>query len=560
MPGYDFDVVRRDVTAAALYFSNFHFADRAVDYFRLDDPPSLVMHFWSLSVEEQFYVVWPLVLALVCWLFPRNWRWAGIAIIAVIVTLSFAANILLVHSNQPLAFFHTGTRCWQLGAGALLAALDPTRLRGPGKAISGLGWTGLAAIALSFVIYDVNMNYPGAWAVLPTVGAIAVIASATVSGAAPNPILLSRPLQWIGARSYSWYLWHWPVIVFLEARFPEAGQFASGAALVLSLAIAALVYKLIEDPVRKQQLWPASPGPTLAGAAASLAIIVGGGFATAQALAKFSSGPSEAILEHLKIARTDHGANYRDKCHLPYDATAQPECSYGQKGAAKRVVLFGDSHAAQWFAPLEVAAQAQGWQLDAWTKSSCPSIDISVWYRPRKALFAECDVWRSTILKVLTGSDKPDLVIIANLANYLGWIADRRTGQKLDKIQAGEAIETGLRATIGTLEKADIKVVVLRDTPVAFKSFGRCLELNGGAACDRPRTQAFQGAQLEASALAGHSDRVRVFDLTEHICNEATCPVMKDGKVIYIDSHHLTSSFAKSLSPQFEDILRWAEQ
>jgi peptidoglycan/LPS O-acetylase OafA/YrhL len=323
-----------DAVAALFYVANFRFATQAVEYFRpLGEAPSLVLHFWSLSIEEQFYIVWPLLLGMVAVAFPRRVARNAVLILGLVWLASLAAALAMVRYNQPLAFFHTGARCWQLATGGLLAAAHPLVATLSPRWRSLATWSGLAGIALSIVGFDDRLAYPGAWVLLPTLSTAAVIASGRA-----HHVLGLPALQWLGARSYSWYLWHWPLILTAVATFPEHSK-AALFSLPVSLAIAAVVYKYVENPIRHGERFMARPARTMAiGAAGAAAVLIAcGAFLVTSLLT-----PPTAMEVRLAAAASDLGRNYKDKCHLPFHEVTQLDCAYGTAHAPRRAVLFGD--------------------------------------------------------------------------------------------------------------------------------------------------------------------------------------------------------------------------
>ena len=221
MPGYARALFGREVASAALYLSNYQFAAKAVDYFHFDDPLSPVMHFWSLNVEEQFYIVWPLTLLGASLVLRQNPRATSLILLVTICLVSFTASAVLIRENQPLVFFHTETRCWELALGGLVAS-GSSRSVGL-RSCSAIGWLGLLVILASVASFNDAMTYPGPWALVPALATAAVLAAHETgrNTFSPASVLSALPFRWIGRRSYSWYLWHWPIIVFALALFPE---------------------------------------------------------------------------------------------------------------------------------------------------------------------------------------------------------------------------------------------------------------------------------------------------------------------------------------------------
>lgn len=552
-PSFLRETVARDVVSAALYFANYHFASKSVDYFRHEDPLSPVMHFWSLSIEEQFYIVWPVALLAIAVLAKKNKFGVWAVVLGLVWTSSFLFSVFIVTENQPVAFFHTGARVWQLATGGLIALGTFVPWRFSRRVASLVACAGIAAIASSIAAFSDSILYPGLWALAPTLGAASVVVSGVGQPSEIWPLrILGNPFfRWIGARSYSWYLWHWPVIVFAQ-QLAASEQMAAAMSVPISLAIASLVYAMLEDPVRRGALWNCPQRTSLVGAGAAIGITV-----AASAVftgSQFRSTASQVLVAQLKTASSDHGRNYADNCHLPYDVVTQPSCLYGDAAGQRRAVLFGDSHAAQWFAPLDAAARAARWKFQSWTKSSCPSVDIAVWYPPRKAAFTACDAWRSETVRALVRLP-PDVLFISNLTDYSGWILDKSNNAVLFNENARAVWRDGFRRLLALLVTSGLRVVVIRDTPTAYKSFAACIGTGGGTICDRPRDQALDPKSPDIEIAREFGSAVEILDLSDRICDFDTCPASRKDKVLYLDRHHLTASFTATMSDTFAELL-----
>jgi peptidoglycan/LPS O-acetylase OafA/YrhL len=553
MPAHLQPVLAKEVMYAAVYLANYYFASRAIDYFRQDDPPSLVMHFWSLSVEEQFYIVWPVLVLLAARFLRASLAKVLLVTLSAIAVASFAASLYWVPLNQPLAFFHGGTRAWQLAAGGILAVC--LRARAAPPAGPALAWGGLGVIVLSIVLLHDQMVYPGLRALLPVLGAAAVVAGGH-SQTGPQcgiRLLTARGMQWIGARSYSWYLWHWPALQIGQMVFPDA-LYVGPLALLASLAVANLAFAFIEEPIRRGRALTAGPIRTVLGAATASATICAA--AAALIIVPSVAAPAQAErLQWLRSASTDFGENYSNKCHLGVPVVEQPPCLFGKEGAKRRVVLFGDSHAAQWFEPLRRAAEQTGYGLHAWTKLSCPPIDAYFWYKPRRSPFNECRAWYENVMARLTGPDRPDVVFLSSLLDYSGWVlGSSGRGSILAGRDSEEEMRNGMLSTVRRLEAAGVTVVVIRDTPQAYLRYLRCLERQDGAACGRPRREALRTG-FDVAVAHQFSGRVRLLDVSDQICGPTLCPAAADGIVVYRDRHHLTATFAATFTPRFAEIL-----
>ena len=545
LPQYRLGWILDDTISAALFYSNVHFAAQAVDYFTLGQAPSPVLHFWSLSIEGQFYLLLPVFLLVICALFKTGKRNAAGAALALVFVLSFWANLAISDQDQTKAFFSIWARCWQFALGGLANFVRLPAKRSLGRTLSAMGLTGLA---LSIALFDDTLAYPGFYALFPSFGAAFVICG---GGAAP---LLSQPvMQWIGDRSYSLYLWHWPAILFASGDFAKQHMWAL---LPLSFAAAEIAYRYVETPLRRSRSGAPRPALVLAAGAAVQLFVAIAAVGAGHLMSRMSDAEAK-VARLIAFAEKDQGRNYELGCHLAYESSVIPDnCVFGDLGAEKTVVLFGDSHAAQWFEPLEAAASKNGWKLLAWTKSSCPSADVSVYYQPKKAVFRECDLWRQRALDRLRAL-RPSMVVLANSTFYSGWIADRQTAAPLNESDALKQLSGGLRSVALQLQESGSEIAVIQDTPRAAPDYRDCLSKKEAGACDRPRTEAISQPLFETDALAGLKN-VEFLNNNDHICGPRFCPLFSQGQLIYRDDHHLAAAYAKSFEPQFAELLRRA--
>jgi peptidoglycan/LPS O-acetylase OafA/YrhL len=548
-PGYSPGQLAREIMSAAIQLANFHFANDMIDYFQSENAASPVLHFWSLSVEEQFYMVWPPVLLGIGLYFGQNRGRAAIILLSLVWCASFAASFYITYDEQPFAYFSTWTRCWQLATGGLLAAGWQRVEQFPSRLRAAFAWLGLTAILVGIALLDEGFAYPGGWALLPTLGAAALIAG---FGAASPACLLRRGLsapvmQWIGERSYSWYLWHWPLLTLPRITYGDDVPYIELIAVPASFAIACAAYSWIETPIRKGKVFAVRPLPTLAAAGAGLAVVIAAGYLHMPAL--FLKDPEQANKVLLvEAASKDVPPHYKHKCHQRQKPKDQGQCLYGDTAAKRRIALFGDSHAAHWFAGLDPAAKQSGWALHVSTKAACPFADVVVLGKYSDP-YTECREWREHNLAKLVGSSRPDIVILSNyLSIYYQRLVDPASGRRLTPEQARETLKSGARKTIERLLAAGIDVVLIRDTPQANRNYQRCFIVNKSG-CARPRKQALPPADVEDMVAQEFAGRVKLFDFTDAICSGAECPITKDGVIVYRDSHHLTASFSTSLAP-----------
>lgn len=543
LPHYRLVGISYDAMAAAAFFANFHFADRAVDYFHLDDSASPLLHYWSLAVEEQFYLALPLAMALAAIRPLFGLRTAIVVLLAVIATVSFAASLVELGHSQPDAFFEPWFRAWQLACGGLVGVAFDRReacgaARGAGAAI------GLLAIVASILLLHDDMSYPGVWGLAPTLGTAALVFGVDAGGlSVPIRRVLEMPaMMVIGDMSYSLYLWHWPVAVFMAALWPSAtGATTILAGLAVSGLLASTAYFLVERPVHRMEL-----------PARGLWRVLGAGAVGVAAVAGATTLPSRtdpAVAALIAEAAADLGSNYKNGCHRDFDFTDQPDCRFGHPGGP-RVVLFGDSHAAQWFTPLVKAGEEAGWEVQAWTKTGCPTADVVIWYPRTRSVYEQCTEWRAARLRALM-DDPPDLVVLGNFADYHGWIFDEARGRDANRTTTEKLWSEGMVRTGKALVAAGIRVVELRDTPSMYASYKDCLSAGEWGACVRPRDDALAGMPsppVDSPLYIG-------LDLTDALCSAASCPAVIGGVIAYRDSNHLTASYAGSLYRHFLPLL-----
>jgi peptidoglycan/LPS O-acetylase OafA/YrhL len=554
--------ILHEAIATALYVPNLLFAWQGTNYLA-ETAASPYQHYWSLGVEEQFYLLWPLLL-LILWRLVRGSRRRLLIACAAIVVVSLVAEIVLTFESQPLAFFLLPTRAWELGIGGLLAIAGPALVRKlhPGIVAVG-GWAGLLAILLAAVFFNADTSFPGFAALLPVLGAAAVIFfGQQVVRFGPNSVLGIRPMQFIGLISYSLYLVHWPILVIAA----DAGggmqplPVAQGIGLVLlSIPLAWLLYRFVENPLRRpRRLTGRRPRRTLtlAAAASMVAVLVAVVAAPATANAPMSSDrvASQAATPRLDpqftgyvpsnltpsvaSAANDVPVIYSNGCHLDDLSTAVQNCAYGDTSSPVTMALLGDSHAAQWFPALQALAEKDHIRLEVYTKSSCPWVDITV--TNQSVPYTQCDTWRTAVLAHLAVS-KPQYVVLSSRAMTQQQIADGATAA---------VWAAGAKKTIGELP-ASSKAIVISDTPGFPETPGICLSknLDSTANCALPRSEALSSSWVDSEAAAATAAGAKVVNMDNYICGPTECGPIIGSTLVYRDSNHLTMTFVKELEP-----------
>ena len=550
LPPLRADAVADDLVAAGGYAMNWHLSAGAVDYFASGEDRPLD-HFWSLAVEEQFYLAWPVLLLVLTRGGVRPRRL--FAALAAIAAASLLYAIVHVQRSPDQAYFSVAARGWELALGGLLAVGLAERHAGRAVAATA-GWAGVAAIALAATTFDSATAMPGLPALLPTLGAAGLIVAGTSRApATPTRALLTRPARCLGRISYAWYVWHWPVLVF-------AGPGVLAA--VASLVPAIVTYRWIEVPMRRLKIKHArlTVGGALAAPvfAAGCAIALSATIPSPSALsAAQAEGAGQlartgaiqesaaALRPRPRDASADRGRSYEDGCLVGERAVESPSCVYGDRRSRKTVVLFGDSHAMQYFPALERLAHRRHWRLVELTKAGCPPPRVHVVYTLSDREYDACDTWREYALRRIARDERPKLVVAATSAHYT--VVEH--GKRLDRDAGAHALAAGYAPTLRRLKASVPKVAVIADAPRPPFDVPACVS----AALRELRRCAFPaGGSLARSRVVTEAVRrvegVRTVDPTSLFCLDELCPSVIGDVLVYRNSGHVTASFVETLT------------
>jgi peptidoglycan/LPS O-acetylase OafA/YrhL len=600
-----------DGITSALYVGNYWFVVRGVDYFGGHTPPSPFQHYWSLGVEEQFYLVWPPMIIATTWLIRRARRRARteatssktpsttpyLVALALTAALSFAMSLVVTYVMPPAAFFSLPTRAWQLALGGLVALTVGRWRRLAPLPAAVTGWAGLALILLACTRLSATTLYPGVAALLPTVGAALVIGAGCVAPVRGcGRVLAVSSMRAIGRISYSWYLWHWPVLVLAPALLGHPlGLAARVAAALVSAGLAVLTLRFIENPLRFAPAVRRSPGRSLALGGAATAVAVGVGmallvlvptpigrgapaatptfaaapvpagsdmatydaavqraFAQVQAAVAASAdiksvpsnlAPSFAGVETELNDYTDNGC-----LRTPFQG-GQPECATGDTASSTTIALVGDSHAGMWNPAFQQAAAQRHWRLEALAKAACPLMDLPVAnpFRGLVEVFKHCQRWRAQIMARLR-AEHPRLVVVSTSRGYG---ADGGFDWGSSFIPYDPAWLDSLTRLVQQLRGTGAKVLVLGpiadphlDVPICLSS-----HLNDVTGCAPPQSTAVNKTGIAAEAAATASGGGQYFDLTDLFCTADRCPVIVGNTLVYLDWSHLTFEYSRVLAP-----------
>ena len=569
----------REILASTFYVENWYLAITSADYLNNGGDPTTVQHYWSLSLEEQFYVIWPLLMLLAAWAAVK-WaqgavRRSVIALLAVVSAASFVFCVIFTITDPAPAYFVTFGRMWQFGVGALIALVPLLRLRSAAASFVA-GWTGIIALVWATFAYDGQTPFPGYAALVPTLGAgLIIAASNTDRWWYPTRVLSLRPAQFVGGISYSLYLWHWPLIIIAPSvPFWGLTIYHRVALLALCFVLAWLTKRFVEDPFRSWKVLTSRPPRVTLWAALAAMLLVAGTAGAAwavnapaynagvRALAELrenppdcfgaasvldpaceDSAPSETILPAPGFAGADRPSD--DQCFVQLNDSRPVSCEFGSDDDdAPRVALIGDSHAYQLLPTFQRMAERNGWHLTTFFKGACPwnTTPLST----PGAFGAACTDWREGVTSALADREI-DVVFTSALATTPYASAGFDSSQ--------EAAVAGYREAWSEMIDRGTPVVTVVDNPVWETDPNKCLRTRDAAECDGARTEVLVADDPIREAAEGMAG-VTLLDFTDVFCDEEVCTPVVGGANIYRDQDHLTVTFADTLAPWYEAALR----
>ncbi|WP_307845938.1 acyltransferase family protein [Saccharomonospora sp. NB11] len=570
LPEHRWSLTAWEAIASALFYENWQLVATSADYFAQHSSASLMQHFWSLSIQGQFYLVWPLLVAFIVWL-ARRAGWTlhrslvvgmGVAFVA-----SLAFSVYLTIENQPLAYFHSATRVWEFALGGLTALLIDSVVV-PRVLRIVLGWLGVIALVTCGMVLQVGTEFPGYVALWPTVAAVLVlVAGATESKVGADRFLSAKPLVSLGNYSYALYLWHWPFLLFfLITADKESLNLGEGALVIAgSLVLAALTYRFVEQPARNARMNTSTRwGAYRLALLALVPVLLAAGTWQVVTAQRASFTMAEGDKAMLGAPVLDTRAPLVDAARplvppfaaLPdqFDSFTEEECVYSPKNddlrictvdpegePTRRIVVTGDSHSQQYIASLRPVVERRGWQIISMGKGGCPFTTNGV--------DEECRAWNTAVREEILEM-RPDVVV--TMATR-----DVRVGLK-------EWTPPGYVEQWRALEEAGIPVVAIRDSPRYDYEPSECVQKHGAHApeCSGKRAELLseRPPYLDVPDMP---ETVSFLDFSDYYCNAETCPPVIGNVLVYMDNNHVTATYLETMSPIVEerlvDVLGWKD-
>lgn len=566
LPARTWESVWAQSWASLFYWQNWELASTSVDYYaRGSDTVSPLLHFWSLSVQGQVFVLWPLIL-LGCWGLARLTRLPLRAIVtgafAAIFIASLTYSIWVTAANQTYAYYDTFARLWEFALGSLVAVI-PLRKALPRVRAEVVGWIGVLALLVCGMVLDVSGGFPGFLALWPSIAAVAIIVAGATPDTSFGAFLGSKPMRWIGKIAYPLYLVHWPILIgVLVVTGTERVDFVTGTAIIgLSVALAVLVRYAVEKPLQLIRFRPrtAWAGAVALAFIAALVVVPLTQWRAAEeeraaAIAASPDYPGAAVLDSalvhapVGVVPIPLASNLSDEW-----ATLNNNWCVDEKWPAaemygafcfedsvasdgERLVIIGDSHSQQWASALEPLTRERDINLAIHVMGRCDfNADLSA-----EPPFPECGEWRAAMREYLE-DNPPDFVAM------VGTVSRINSDDNL--------LRPGLDETVEFLTGLGTQVIVFADNPRFDEDMFECVEDSAPdfELCDSPGN-----VIMRETDLLDHLDGkpgVYVADLTDAFCPDGVCRAVIGNIAVYIDNNHVTASYMRTLAPRLERAL-----
>lgn len=567
-PGLLWRETAHEVTAAALYVENWYLHFQSLDYLAGDAARSPVQHFWSLGVEEQFYLFWPIAVTggafLATGLCARWRKITGIRLVlGIIVAASLVWSIYAGTSGAGPEYFSTVTRTWQLGLGGLLAT---SRCQLGRWALPA----GLVGVLGSAWLLNAESVYPGWLALLPTLSTVLMLAGGQYWN--QDGMLRwqgGRAVQFLGDCSYSLYLWHWPMIAFAYVLWPTPRGWLGGGLLILaSIALAGLTKRFVEDRFRIGHKQTVSVTWTMGGVAAfSMVVLVASLSLPLMAVNPLQAMPNEhfpgagvldgapwgaddtRFVPALDAVGKDIADAYAEDCHQESQTDpAVKKCVYGADQAQVKIAIIGDSHAVHWHPAFQELIKPYDLQMIGMSKSACAFSAIVTYNSAQKHNYDSCLQWSHNVVDELRKMTDLDAIIVSESPGHsLGKGIEVTEGSPRAQVGLGMAQMWDLAEQVTGKPVIVMHPTVFQPTVVwqcaAAQAwpFDECTRKSAGAFKDKP---IILGAKISGR---------KMLDLSRYFCFDGRCPAVIGGVFVYRDRHHVTKTYMKTMAPALRD-------
>ena len=552
-----------DILSAANYLANFRFAGQATNYFATQDP-SPVLHFWSLAVEEQFYLVWPIFILGCARLSKRLRRNIITPGIVLVTACSLLACIWYTFQNQPVAFYMFPLRAWELGVGALAHILSSKALFNRSKFASTFSWTGLTIIVACGIFFTERLAFPGYAAIAPALGCFLLAATAP-HAKGPSVLLTFRPLVKLGHWSYSIYLWHWPVLVLATLWLGRKLTLSQASLRVgASILLAWATFKYVENPMRNSHVLKISNVSTfivaliflLTSIGPALSIAQRGNFlenstiaytftkieAPTELVQKIGMGAEMSKLPKSltpSLAQVEQDFPSSRDCFLLFaDATLPQDCPFGNPDGKHSIMLTGDSHAHQWLDAVQEIALKHDWKLYFLAKVACPFTTAPpTWSGAKASGYPQCTEYRKRILKRISLL-KPDVLVVGQARGIVSYDIP------------------GFAEMIGKIH-GQKDMILLGDNPYpagGAELRSTCLSRHQDniTRCNLKAREAVSATYNNQLLTVAKQNGAEMIPVEQWFCSKETCPAVINNIQVYRTGQHITSTYATVLTPCLE--------